>query len=48
MINMGLSAKEEKDARMQQLKKQIEEMVKIRAPMMMSKVCLLTYVLFLR
>ncbi|XP_023762557.1 ubinuclein-1 isoform X1 [Lactuca sativa] len=37
MINMGLSAKEEKDARMQQLKKQIEEMVKIRAPMMMSK-----------
>ncbi|CAI9266632.1 unnamed protein product [Lactuca saligna] len=37
MINMGLSAKEEKDARMQQLKKQIEEMVKIWAPMMMSK-----------
>ncbi|KAL4559148.1 hypothetical protein LXL04_031282 [Taraxacum kok-saghyz] len=37
MVNMGLSAKEEKDTRMQQLKKQIEEMVKIRAPMMMSK-----------
>ncbi|CAH1443122.1 unnamed protein product [Lactuca virosa] len=37
MINMGLSAKEEKDARMQQLKKQIEEMVKIRSPMMMSR-----------
>ncbi|KAI3736681.1 hypothetical protein L2E82_26636 [Cichorium intybus] len=37
MVNMGLSAKEEKDARMQQLKKEIDEMVKIRAPMMISK-----------
>ncbi|KAI3513540.1 hypothetical protein L1887_20876 [Cichorium endivia] len=37
MVNMELSAKEEKDARMQQLKKEIDEMVKIRAPMMISK-----------
>ncbi|KAI3672926.1 hypothetical protein L6452_39029 [Arctium lappa] len=34
MVVMGLSAKEEKDARLQQLKKEVDEMVKIRAPLM--------------
>ncbi|KAI3689063.1 hypothetical protein L2E82_47011 [Cichorium intybus] len=34
MVTMGLSAKEEKDARLQQLKKEVDDMVKTRAPMM--------------
>ncbi|KAI3821310.1 hypothetical protein L1987_08874 [Smallanthus sonchifolius] len=34
MVVMGLSAKEEKDVKLQQLKKEVDEMVKIRAPMM--------------
>ena len=34
MVVTGMSAKEEKDAKMQQLKKEVDEMVKIRAPMM--------------
>lgn len=34
MVVTGMSAKEEKDAKVQQLKKEVDEMVKIRAPMM--------------
>ncbi|KAI7740554.1 hypothetical protein M8C21_023922 [Ambrosia artemisiifolia] len=34
MVVTGLSAKEEKDGKLQQLKKEVDEMVKIRAPMM--------------
>ncbi|KAK1407681.1 hypothetical protein QVD17_39303 [Tagetes erecta] len=34
MVVMGLSAKEEKDGKLQQLKKEVDEMVKIRAPSM--------------
>ncbi|KAK9080149.1 hypothetical protein SSX86_001824 [Deinandra increscens subsp. villosa] len=34
MVVMGLSAKEEKDGKLQQLKKEVDEMVKIRAPLM--------------
>ncbi|XP_071692778.1 ubinuclein-1-like [Rutidosis leptorrhynchoides] len=34
MVDMGESAKKEKDAKLQQLKKEVDEMVKLRAPMM--------------
>ncbi|KAD4385184.1 hypothetical protein R6Q59_010668 [Mikania micrantha] len=34
MVVMGLSAKEQKDGQLQQLKKEVDEMVKIRAPTM--------------
>ncbi|KAK3013076.1 hypothetical protein RJ639_009915, partial [Escallonia herrerae] len=37
MVNMGLSAKQEKDARFQQVKKEVDEMVKLRVPLMKSK-----------
>ncbi|KAL5776846.1 hypothetical protein ACOSP7_009772 [Xanthoceras sorbifolium] len=38
MINMGLSAKKEKDDRFQQIKKEVVEMIKMRAPSLESKV----------
>lgn len=38
MVNMGLSAKQENDARFQQIKKEVDEMVKVRVPFMKSKV----------
>lgn len=38
MINMGLSAKKEKDDRFQQIKKEVIDMVKINAPTLESKV----------
>ncbi|XP_027330661.1 ubinuclein-1-like isoform X2 [Abrus precatorius] len=37
MISMGLSAKQEKDDRFQQIKKEVVEMIKIQAPYMESK-----------
>ncbi|KAK3009971.1 hypothetical protein RJ639_012826 [Escallonia herrerae] len=37
MVNMGLSAKQEKDTRFQQVKKEVDEMVKLRVPLMKSK-----------
>ncbi|MED6119830.1 hypothetical protein PIB30_015349 [Stylosanthes scabra] len=37
MINMGLSAKQEKDARFQQIKKEIVDMIKTQAPSLESK-----------
>lgn len=39
MINMGLSAKQEKDNRFQQIKKEVVEMIKERVPSLESKVC---------
>lgn len=39
MINMGLSAKQEKDNRFQQIKKEVVEMIKERVPALESKVC---------
>ncbi|KAJ0085047.1 hypothetical protein Patl1_08272 [Pistacia atlantica] len=38
MINMGLSAKQEKDDRFQQIKKEVVEMIKVRVPSLESKV----------
>lgn len=38
MINMGLSAKKEKDDRFQLIKKEVIDMVKINAPTLESKV----------
>ncbi|KAJ4700760.1 Wound-responsive family protein, putative isoform 1 [Melia azedarach] len=38
MINMGLSAKQEKDNRFQQIKKEVVEMIKERVPALESKV----------
>lgn len=40
MVNMGLSAKQEKDNRVQHIKKEVAEMIKLRIPVMKSKVCL--------
>jgi hypothetical protein len=40
MINMGLSAKQEKDDRFQQIKKEVVEMIKIQAPSLEMKVML--------
>nr|GME04701.1 ubinuclein-1-like isoform X2 [Ipomoea batatas] len=37
MINMGLSAKQEKDNRVQQIKREVAEMIKDRIPLMKSK-----------
>lgn len=37
MVNMGLSAKQETDARFQQIKKEIDEMVKFSVPQLKSK-----------
>ncbi|KAJ0025524.1 hypothetical protein Pint_08097 [Pistacia integerrima] len=37
MINMGLSAKQEKDDRFQQIKKEVVEMIKVRVPSLESK-----------
>lgn len=37
MISMGLSAKQEKDDRFQQIKKEVAEMIKMQAPSMESK-----------
>lgn len=39
MISMGLSAKQEKDNRFQQIKKEVVEMIKERVPSLESKVC---------
>lgn len=39
MISMGLSAKQEKDDRFQQKKKEVVEMIKTRAPSLEFKVC---------
>ena len=36
---MGLSAKQEKDDRFQQIKKEVVEMIKMQAPYLESKVC---------
>ena len=38
MISMGLSAKQEKDDRFQQIKKEVVEMIKMQVPSMESKV----------
>lgn len=38
MISMGLSAKQEKDNRFQQIKKEVVDMIKMRAPSMELKV----------
>ncbi|CAK9152025.1 unnamed protein product [Ilex paraguariensis] len=38
MVNMGLSAKQEKDDRFQQIKKDVVEMIKVRVPLMKSKI----------
>lgn len=38
MINMGLSAKQETDDRFQQIKKEVIDMIKVRAPSMELKV----------
>lgn len=38
MINMGLSAKKEKDDRFQQKKKEVVEMIKMQAPSIESEV----------
>lgn len=40
MVNMGLSAKQEKDNRVQHIKREVAEMIKLRIPVMKSKVCL--------
>lgn len=40
MVNMGLSAKQEKDSRVQLVKKEVAEMIKTRIPLMKSKVIL--------
>ncbi|KAH0777738.1 hypothetical protein KY290_009149 [Solanum tuberosum] len=37
MVNMGLSAKQEKDNRVQHIKKEVAEMIKLRIPVMKSK-----------
>ncbi|KAH0716183.1 hypothetical protein KY284_009088 [Solanum tuberosum] len=37
MVNMGLSAKQEKDSRVQHIKKEVAEMIKLRIPVMKSK-----------
>lgn len=37
MVNMGLSAKQEKDSRVQLVKKEVAEMIKTRIPLMKSK-----------
>lgn len=39
MISMGLSAKKEKDDRFQQIKREVIDMIKIKAPSSESKVC---------
>lgn len=39
MINTGLSAKQEKDDRFQQIKKDVLEMIKVRIASSDSKVC---------
>lgn len=41
MANLGLSAKQEKDDRLQKTKQEVAEMVKQRLQYMRSKVCLL-------
>lgn len=38
MVIMGLSAKQEKDSRVQLVKKEVAEMIKTRIPFMKSKV----------
>lgn len=38
MISMGLSAKQEKDDRFQHIKKEVVEMIKLRTPLLESKV----------
>lgn len=38
MVNMGLSAKQEKDNRVQHIKREVAEMIKLRIPLMKSKV----------
>ncbi|XP_070028228.1 ubinuclein-1 isoform X3 [Nicotiana tabacum] len=37
MVNMGLSAKQEKDNRVHQIKREVAEMIKLRIPLMKSK-----------
>lgn len=37
MVNMGLSAKQEKDNRVQHIKREVAEMIKLRIPLMKSK-----------
>ncbi|XP_019066629.1 ubinuclein-1-like isoform X1 [Solanum lycopersicum] len=37
MVNMGLSAKQEKDNRVQHIKREVAEMIKLRIPVMKSK-----------
>lgn len=39
MISMGISAKKEKDERFQHVKKEVIDMIKIKAPSLESKVC---------
>jgi hypothetical protein len=46
MISMGLSAKQEKDNRFQQIKKEVVEMIKIQAPSLELKVCLFVALFF--
>ena len=48
MISMGLSAKQEKDNRFQQIKKEVVEMIKIQAPSLELKVCLFVALFFFK
>ena len=38
MVNIGLSAKKEKDDRFQQMKKEVTDLIRVRVPYIMSKV----------
>lgn len=48
MVTMGLSATEEKDERVQQLKKEIDDMVKARVSMMMPEVLYYFFIFMMR